>query len=64
MEFDIKLSYSGVSNQPDSYEILYTVFDSDGTKVFTPDSVTLLNQAGQSFQRTSVEDMAKHLNLN
>ena len=64
VEFDIELSYSGTSNQPDSYKILYSVFDSNGTKIFELRSVTLLNQAGQSFQRTSAEEMSELLNLN
>ena len=64
VEFDVELAYSGVSKEPDSYSILYSVFDKEGNLVFEPRSQELLNQAGQVFRRTSGLEMERILKPN
>ena len=45
-------------------ESLSSVFFHRHRRICDPESVTLLNQAWQSFQRTSAEEMSELLNLN
>ena len=64
VEFDVELAYSGGSKAPDSFGISYSVFDKDGKLVFDADTQDLLNQSGQKFNRTSIDDINKALGLN
>ena len=63
VEFDVELAYSGGSKAPDAF-FSYTVLGADGGVLFKPIRRRLLNQPGQEFQRTSVEDIGRILEFN